>query len=307
MDKSRKNLRRALIIWGILGIALAGNAAGYLLLSRGFSVKQLWTRSTRPAAQAAVINILPGSDTPTPFQPLPTDTPTLTPTLTPTPTATFTPTATSTYTPTPTHTSSPTSTSTPVPTDIPAGEYPDSYLIDGVVGHAQHHNLSCESRSAVDWARYYGVSISEDDFQSSLPLSANPEKGFVGHVDGERGYIPPNSYGVHAQPVAKVLRAYGLDARSHKDYSFDDLKRQVSSGNPVIAWVIGNVWSGEPVEYIAPNGKVVIVAHYEHTVIVIGYDEYGVTVVDNDLTYWRSNQQFLDSWAVLGNMVIIAE
>ena len=303
MDNSKKNLRRAFIVWGILGLALAGNAAGYLLLSRGVSVKQLWTRSTKPAEQAAVVDELTGTQTPTPFQPLPTDTPT----LTPTPTATFTPTATSTHTPTPTHTPSPTSTSTPVPTDIPEGEFPDSFLIEGVVGHAQHHNLSCESRSAVDWARYYGVSITEDDFQSSLPLSVNPEKGFVGHVDGERGYIPPNSYGVHAQPVAKVLRAYGLDARSHLEYSYDDLKRQVASGNPVIAWVIGNVWSGEPVEYLAPNGKVVIVAHYEHTVIVIGYDEYGVTVVDNDLTYWRSNQQFLDSWSVLGNMVIIAE
>lgn len=303
MEKSKKNLRRALIIWGILGIALAGNAAGYLLISRGFSVKQLWTRSTRPAAQAAAMDELPGTQTPTPFQPLPTDTPT----HTPSPTATFTLTATSTHTPTPTYTPTPTSTDTTVPTDIPEGKYPDSYLIEGVVGHAQHHTLSCESRSAVDWARYYGVSITEDDFQSSLPLSANPEKGFVGHVDGERGYIPPNSYGVHAQPVAKVLRTYGLDARSHKDYNFDDLKLQVSSGNPVIAWVIGNVWSGEPVEYTAPNGKIIIVAHNEHTVIVIGYDEYGVTVVDNDLTYWRSNQQFLDSWAVLGNMVIIAE
>ena len=134
----------------------------------------------------------------------------------------------------------------------------------------------------MDWARFYGVSIYEDDFQANLPLAGNPERGFVGFVDDPIGQIPPNSYGVHAPPVAKVLRSYGLAAEAYKNYSFTDLKRQIANGNPVIVWVIGNVWNGYPVEYIAPNGKTVIVAQYEHTAIVIGYDEYGVTLVDND-------------------------
>jgi len=50
----------------------------------------------------------------------------------------------------------------------------------------------------------------------------------------------------------------------------------------------------------------VTVAHFEHTAIVIGYDEYGLTFVDNDMVYWRSTQAFLDSWAVLGNTAIVA-
>jgi hypothetical protein len=32
-----------------------------------------------------------------------------------------------------------------------------------------------------------------------------------------------------------------------------------------------------------------------------------VTLVDNNLVYWRSTSAFLSSWSVLGNMVIIAD
>lgn len=237
----------------------------------------------------------------TPFQPLPTDTPTptSTPTNTSTPTLTNTPTATATDTPQPTN--------TPVPTDPPADGLPLSASVDGVVGYAQSHNLTCEARSAVDWARFYGISIDEMEFQYALPLSENPENGFVGDVDDSLGQIPPNSYGVHAEPVARALRDFGVDAAAVKGYSFDELKQRIADNDPVLVWVIGNVWYGSPVEYTAPDGNTVTVAHFEHTAIVTGYDEYGVTLVDNNLVYWRSTSAFLSSWSVLGNMAIIAD
>lgn len=233
----------------------------------------------------------------TPFQPQPTDTPTPTSTNTPQPTATFTPIPTE--TPLPTH--------SPQPTTPPVDGIPASVMISGLVGYAQNHNLSCESRSAVDWARFYGVSISEEDFQTNLPLSENPDNGFVGNVDDATGQIPPASYGVHASPVAQVLRQYGLSATSRKGFSYDDLRRQIANGDPVIVWVIGNVWSGSPTSFTTSDGDSVTVAHFEHTAIVVGYDEYGVTLVDNQYVYWRSTSDFLNSWSVLGNMVITAE
>ena len=239
---------------------------------------------------------LTGTHSPTPFQPLPTETPT--------PTATSTPTATPTSTPT--HTPTPMPTNTPAPTEKPAGDLPSSALIEGIKGYAQSYSLTCESRSAVDWARYFGVSIDEMDFQSRLPLSDNPETGFVGNYNGYMGQVPPASYGVHAPPVAALLREYGLTATAVKDYSLDRLKKEIANGNPVIVWVIGNVWYGEPIEYLPADGSSVTVAHFEHTAIVIGYDEYGLTFVDNDMVYWRSTQAFLDSWAVLGNTAIVA-
>lgn len=244
------------------------------------------------------ITQLAGANTATPFQPQPT--------ITPTPTITSSSTATLTSTPTSTPTSLPTSTTIP-PTGLFDDGLPATAYIDGIYGYAQAYNLTCESRSAVDWARYFGVNIAELDFQASLPVSDNPEVGFVGYLDGALGQIPPASYGVHAPPVADLLHDYGLTASAVKGYSLEKLKNQVAKGNPVIVWVVGNVWYGEPVEYTADDGSIVTVAHFEHTAIVVGYDEYGLTFVDNDLLYWRSTDAFLNSWAVLGNMAIISK
>lgn len=242
------------------------------------------------------ITQLPGAATATPFQPQPT--------ITATPTITSSPTATHTSTLTPTPTTSPTNTSIP-PTALFADGLPASAYIDGVIGYAQTYSLTCESRSAVDWARFFGTDIAELDFQAALPDSDNPELGFVGYMDGAHGQIPPASYGVHAPPVADLLREYGLSASAVKGYPLEKLKKQIAKGNPVIVWVVGNVWYGEPVAYTAADGSIVTVAHFEHTAIVIGYDEYGLTFVDNDLMYWRSTDAFLNSWTVLGNMAII--
>ncbi len=248
------------------------------------------------SSQVDTLLELTGTTSPTPFQPLPTETPTPTPTATPTATPTSTP----------TNTPTPLPTSTPIPTSTPSDGLPSTAWIEGVKGYAQSYNLTCESRTAVDWARYFGVSIDEMEFQSGLPLSDNPETGFVGNYNGYMGQIPPAAYGVHAPPVAALLREYGLTATAVKDYSLERLKKQIANGNPVIVWVIGNVWYGAPIEYTPDDGSTVTVAHFEHTAIVIGYDEYGLTFVDNNLIYWRSTRAFLDSWAVLGNMAIVA-
>lgn len=270
-------------LFALIRVASIGDSASALSLFRS-------------APEIEPLNHLMGTTSATPFQPLPTRTHSPTATLTPT----TTPTSTTTLTPTP----PPTSTSIP-PTPLPDDGLPASAYIDGVTGYAQSHTLTCESRSAVDWARYFGVEIAEMDFQAGLPLSDNPEVGFVGNIDGNHGQIPPAAYGVHASPVAELLRDYDLSASAVKGYSFEKLKKQIARGNPVMVWIIGNVWYGEPVEYIANDGSVVTVAHFEHTAIVVGYDEYGLTFVDNNLLYWRSTQAFLDSWAVLGNMAII--
>jgi LysM repeat protein len=103
-----------------------------------------------------------------------------------------------------------------------------------VVGQAQTWALSCEARSAVDWAGYLGVYIAEGDFQGSLPVSDDPDAGFVGSAWGLRGQIPPAAYGVHADPVAALLRAYGVGARAEHGLGWDALQAQIDAGRPVI-------------------------------------------------------------------------
>ena len=145
---------------------------------------------------------------------IPSPTASRTPTVTASPTPTATPTATPTPTETATGTPTPTETPTATPTETPSAP-PASAQVEGLYGYTQSYALSCKSRSAVDLAGFFGLSISEVDFQANLPLSDDPDLGFVGVPWGYPGQIPPYSYGVHAAPVAALLRAYGLPAHEH--------------------------------------------------------------------------------------------
>jgi uncharacterized protein YvpB len=187
-----------------------------------------------------------------------------------------------------------------------AADLPPSARVFGVVGHRQSLPLSCESRSAADWAAYFGVIIDELEFMNALPHSDDPDRGFVGDVEGEWGNLPPEAYGVHAGPVARLLQSYGLRAEAKRYMSWDDLRAEIAAGRPVIAWVTGHVEEGEGVVYTASDGRRTIVARFEHTVIVIGYDEETVLVLDGANTYRRPIERFLASWGALRNMAITA-
>lgn len=149
--------------------------------------------------------------------------------------------------------------------------------------------------------------IDELQFLHSLPPSDNPERGFVGSVTGKWGQIPPEPYGVHAGPVATLLRAHGLKARAYHDLTWNQVRAEIAAGEPVIVWIVGHVEPGTSIIYTTPNGLEVIVAQYEHTVIAMGYAEDSVTVLDGVKIYSRPLSVFLDSWAALGNMGIILE
>jgi uncharacterized protein YvpB len=183
---------------------------------------------------------------------------------------------------------------------------PDSYQIEGVVTYPQWYTLDCEARTAVDWAAFFGVTIDENVFLGSLPHSDNPDLGFVGRYDGVQGQLPPYSYGVHADPVANQLNEFGVSARSGKGFSWDEIKMEIASGRPVIAWVIFNTVPGSPIQYQDSQGNTTTVASFEHTVILTGYTPDVVFISDNGRTYERTLQVFLASWSALDNMAILA-
>lgn len=188
-----------------------------------------------------------------------------------------------------------------------AKSIPDKAYIRGVIGHAQRFSLSCESRSAVDWAAFWGVSIGEAKFLNKLPRSDNPDLGFVGNPNDIWGSIPPYSYGVHAEPVAALLRGYGLQAEARKGLDWDVLRTEIASGRPAIVWVIGQMWPGSPRRYIDSQGRTTKVAPFEHSMILIGYSPSTVNVVDaySGLEQIYPLQAFLTSWSSLGNMAVI--
>lgn len=175
-----------------------------------------------------------------------------------------------------------------------------------MVAYKQDRPLDCEARAAVDWAAYFGVTISEYDFQFNLPISDNPDLGFVGTSNSLWGQTPPFAYGVHPAPVAALLQEYGVNARAVKGMTLEELKKQISLGHPVIAWVIGNCEGGYPTEYIDQQGNKTIVAAYEHVIIVIGYTSDRIRYYSSGKMYETPTEVFLNSWAVLGNMAIVA-
>ena len=221
----------------------------------------------------------------------PTATPSPSPTRTPAPTTTPTPTAEPTSAPSPT---------------VEEHVFPPAAMISNISGHKQTYELGCEASAAVDWAGFFGVPIYESTFQFDLPRSDNPELGFVGNVTTDGwGQIPPDAYGVHAPPIAELLREYGLPARAVQGMTIEEVKAELAEGNPIIAWVIGNMVYSEPVVYVDQAGNSVVVAPHEHVVILIGYDETSITYMNNGKFYAVPTDVFLTSWGVLGNMAVI--
>lgn len=197
---------------------------------------------------------------------------------------------------------------TPPPTPV---SLPASASISGMSGQDQQLELDCESRAAVDWAEHFGFSIGEIDFLNNLPRSNDPEAGFVGNPNGGWGNIPPNDYGVHAPPVAALLRNYGLPAQGFHSLTWDDLRAEIAGGDPAIVWIIGgsnySLVNGTPHFYTsASTGLTTIVAPWEHTVILTGYTPTTVTILNGSQFVNIPLNQFLDSWSVLDFMAVLS-
>lgn len=195
-------------------------------------------------------------------------------------------------------------TPTPPPTATPTATLPAEAQVTGMSGYSQLLGLSCESRAAADWAHHFGINIHELEFLARLPRSKNPEEGFVGDPNGGWGNIPPDPYGVHAGPVADLLREYGAQARAMRNMSLDELRAELAAGRPVIVWVVGHVEPGKGVPY-SYGEQTITVARYEHTVIATGYDADTIQILDGRATYRRKIDVFLKSWGALENMAVV--
>lgn len=289
--------------WLVLGLLVFANAAIVIVLAiialSQFRFDSRWVQRL-PDAEKVIVQVITATPTRTPALATlrkPTLIPTLTHTSAP---AAVAPTRVFELSNTPiplTPSRTPTSAATPT--------LPPQARLWNVVGFPQALPLSCEAHIAVVLASHYGVPIDEIEFFKRLPTSDNPEAGFVGDVFGAWGQIPPDAYGVHAEPVAVLMRQYNVPATAWKGLTLDDLRSEIAAGRPVAIWVTAHTAPGEPLEYITPAGDKVIIARYEHTVVVIGYTHDSFLILDGDDTYYRSIEQFTKSWGVLGNMAIL--
>ncbi len=196
-----------------------------------------------------------------------------------------------------------------LPMPARAYELPPAASVGGITGRPQSLSLDCEARSAADWAAFWGVAVDEITFLRQLPQTDNPETGFVGDVSDTPGNLPPRGYGVYAGPVAELLRgAYGIPAVARINLSETELRTEIASGRPVIVWYIYGFRTAAAVDRSSSNGAVYRAAPFEHTGIVIRYDPASYTVLDafTGLALRVDRTQFLNSWAVLGNMAVVS-
>jgi len=184
-------------------------------------------------------------------------------------------------------------------------EIPMSGYVSGLHGTPQLYTLDCEAQSAVNWAQFFGVAIDELEFIDRLPRSDDPESGFVGQINGAMGQFPPDDYGVHAAPIAKLLKEYGLPAKAKRDWSFEGIKKEIANDQPVIVWIVNMPFVIDSMEYTASNGNTTTVARFEHTWIITGYNASTVTVVDSEWTYNVKISEFMERWEALGKQAII--
>jgi len=189
---------------------------------------------------------------------------------------------------------------------VHADEPPPSASVEGVVGHPQEHNLSCESRSATDLAAWWGATFTEDDFFRRLPKSDNPQRGFLGDVDLPAGSMPPLGYGVYAGPVAATLRSFGLDARARREWSLDSLKAELAAWRPVIVWATYDMQQPGVETWVSSDGVTSVIVRWQHTFIAVGYDEDGIYLVDayDGGTKYFSYEAFVPAWEQLGRIAV---
>jgi uncharacterized protein YvpB len=191
----------------------------------------------------------------------------------------------------------------------PSASLPPSAFVEGLVGHPQEHNLSCESRSAVDLAAYWGVAFAEDDFFRRLPKSDNPHRGFLGAVDLPAGSMPPVGYGVYAGPIAANLRSFGLYAQTRLGWNIDDLKAELAAGRPVIIWSTYDMKLPGVQTWVSSDGISSVVVQWQHTFVATGYDEGGIYLVDayDGVQKYFSYEAFIPAWDQLGRMAVTVD
>ncbi len=197
---------------------------------------------------------------------------------------------------------------TPAPTWDPSAGTPLPARVHlDVDGKAQRHSLSCESRSAVDLMAFHGVAVDEDTFFAGLARSDNPSLGFVGGVDEPGERLPPNGYGVYAQPVAQRMAELGVDARAHTGRDIDWLRREIAQGRPVIVWATGSLTAPRPVRMQGRTGATFRAVRGEHTFLVVGYQPGIVRLLDPATGKEKnaSVARFDASWAVLGRLALV--
>jgi len=185
----------------------------------------------------------------------------------------------------------------------PAGAHGTEVVIEGVPSIKQSYPLSCEFAAATAVTLFWGGAvISEDHFLREVPRHPNPHLGFRGDITGAFGGI--TDYGVYAEPLVPVLEQHGYDATVFYG-DVGRLKAELEEGHPIVVWMTSGR-EERPVYRLSYEGKAFKLVPSEHTVVVYGYDDAGVYIMDvgDGGRYYTDWNSFLRRWSYFDQMAL---
>ncbi|MBO1626977.1 hypothetical protein COE15_08970 [Bacillus cereus] len=172
----------------------------------------------------------------------------------------------------------------------------------------------CEVTSLAMLLQYKGVQVDKMQLASEVNkvpfkennLRGNPHEGFVGNIytKSEPGY------GVYHQPIFKLAEKYVPEKTINlTGREIEDIYKVISSGSPV--WVIANTTfqplAEDSFETWNTNKGDVKITYYEHSVVVVGYDQNYVYMNDplaNNPNKKVSRSEFERAWEQMGKQAI---
>ena len=172
----------------------------------------------------------------------------------------------------------------------------------------------CEVTSLAMLLQYKGVQVDKMQLASEVNkvpfkennLRGNPHEGFVGNIytKSEPGY------GVYHQPIFKLAEKYVPEKTIDLTGSeIEDIYKVISSGSPVL--VIANTTfqplAEDSFETWNTNKGDVKITYYEHSVVVVGYDQNYVYMNDplaNNPNKKVSRSEFERAWEQMGKQAI---
>lgn len=190
-----------------------------------------------------------------------------------------------------------------------------------VLEYFQKYKASCETAATKAALLYFNVSFPEEDMleeigweklpryydKSGNLIWGNPQRKFVGDPNPGKLYI--DGYGVYNQPIYDFLANHGFKKSISKiGWNTDELLSYVSRGYPVIAWVSGDFKIKPQGVMISPDGVKNPWILAEHAVVVRGFDDSGIDIMDPapGAGYHKvTREEFENGFINLNNMAIV--
>jgi uncharacterized protein YvpB len=197
--------------------------------------------------------------------------------------------------------------------------------------YQQIYTLSCEVTTVEMILSYFGTKGGENqdtlmqklgyadpivpEFRGDTMIWGDPDKGFVGRVDGYMidlnvGIRGATGWGVDKGPTARLLRQFHPQSYEGTG-SINSLISNLDQGNPVIYWHVRDEFSPEVYQYQTFSGKTVDLKQY-HVALVTGYEvdaagQITFIINDPDFGQYRINSVDLDrQWGKYNYDMVVA-